>query len=157
MHSHGLEASINSLVEPGENTARSFFSGWLISRFGVLNIILCGLALVVAAISFGLSGTTVTYFWFTNVCIGVGWNFLFVGATMLLTESCTPAEKAKTQALNEFIVFGMVAAGALTSGVVHHVLGWAAVNLAVAPLIVIVFAAILWFRLLSRKEIVRVP
>jgi MFS family permease len=135
----------------------AFFTGHLIARFGVLNVMLCGAALMLACVVINLSGTTFPHFVTALVLVGVGWNFLFVGATMLLTESCTPAEKAKTQALNEFIVFGMVAAGALTSGVVHHVLGWAAVNLAVAPLIVIVFAAILWFRLLSRKEIVRVP
>lgn len=135
----------------------AFFTGHLIARFGVLNVMLWGAALLAACVVVNVSGTTFLHFVTALVLVGIGWNFLFVGATMLLTESCTPAEKAKTQALNEFIVFGTVATGALTSGVVLHVLGWTAVNLAVAPLIVIVFAAILWLRLLSRKEMVRVP
>lgn len=135
----------------------AFFTGHLIARFGVLNVMLCGAALLAACVAVNISGTTFPHFFTALVLVGIGWNFLFVGATMLLTESCAPAEKAKTQALNEFIVFGMVAAGALTSGVIHNALGWTAVNLAAVPLIVIAFAAILWLRSLSRREIVRLP
>lgn len=131
----------------------AFFTGHLIARFGVLNVMICGAALLAACVVINVSGTSFLHFATALILVGVGWNFLFVGGTMLLTESCTPAEKAKTQALNEFIVFGMVATGALTAGVVNHVLGWTAVNLAAAPLIVIVFAAILWLRQVGHVSI----
>ncbi len=127
--------------------APSFFSGWLISRFGVLNIILCGLALVVAAISFGLSGTTVTDFWLTNVCIGAGWNFLFVGGTTLLTGTYRPEETARAQGFNDFLVFGGVAVFSFTAGFVQSNFGWDVVNLMVIPWIIGVGAAVIWLKL----------
>ena len=82
--------------------------------------------------------------------VGVGWNFLFVGATTLLTECCTPAEKAKTQGFNEFIVFGTIAIGVLTSGSVQRVFGWSGVNFAVIPMIVLVFGVTIWLWRMQR-------
>ena len=76
--------------------------------------------------------------------VGMGWNFLFVGATTLLTECCSVAEKAKTQGFNEFIVFGTIALGTLTSGSVQHVFGWSGVNMAVIPMIALVLGGTFW-------------
>ena len=44
---------------------------------------------------------------------GVGWNFLFVGATTLLTTTYRPAERGKAQAFNDFMVFGTTATASL--------------------------------------------
>lgn len=135
----------------------AFFTGHLIARFGIVRVMLCGAGLLAACIAINLAGTTLMNFVIALVLVGTGWNFLFVGATMLLTESCTPAEKAKTQALNEFIIFGTVAVGALISGLVHHELGWDAVNLLMIPPVVIVFAAVMWLRSLRRAGRVLIP
>ena len=132
----------------------AFFTGHLITRFGLLNVMLWGAAMLAGCILINLSGTSFVHFAVSMALVGVGWNFLFVGATMLLTESCTAAEKAKTQAVNEFVVFGGVAVGALFSGVIQHSLGWFAVNLAVSPLVLVVIVAILWLRLLQRRAAV---
>ena len=43
-------------------------------------------------------GQTVRNFWLSGTLLGVGWCFLFVGGTTLLTEAYAPAEKAKTRA-----------------------------------------------------------
>ena len=65
--------------------------------------------------------------------LGLGWNFLFVGGTILLTSSYSDAQKATAQGLNDILVFGMVTVTALGSGALHHALGWDAINPAMAP------------------------
>ena len=68
--------------------------------------------------------------------MGVGWNFLFTGGTTLLTETYTPEEKAKVQGMNDFFIWGTISIGAVTSGAVQHSIGWDAVNLVMALLVV---------------------
>lgn len=134
--------------------APSFFTGWLINRFGVLNIMLCGLGLAVVAVGFGLSGTTVPRFWLTNVCIGVGWNFLFVSATTLLMETYRPEEKSKAQGLNDCLVFGSVAVFSFTAGYIQASFGWVTVNYFVLPWVFGVAAAVLWLKRLRNAQTV---
>jgi MFS family permease len=71
----------------------------------------------------------------------MGWTFMFVGGTAFLTECHRPEERARVQALNDFLVFGTVAAASLTSGALQHAHGWAIVNLFVLMPILVVFAA----------------
>ena len=85
--------------------APSFFTGNLIGRFGATKIIMAGVFLMVASISTALSGISVVQFWGALVCLGLGWNFMFIGGTTLLTETYVPADRAKTQALHNFLVF----------------------------------------------------
>ncbi len=127
----------------------SFFTGHLIQRFGVLNIILVGVLLNLACVGVNLSGVEVLQFWGSLVLLGVGWNFMFIGGTSLLTETYHPAERAKVQAFNDFLVFGLVTVGSFSSGVVLHAFGWEAVNYAVIAPVLIAFAAAVWLRLVQ--------
>jgi MFS family permease len=128
----------------------SFFTGHLIHRFGVVRVILAGTLVMLAAVAVNLSGTGLFQFWTGLFLIGLGWNFMFVGGTTLLTETYELGEKAKIQGINDFLVFGTSAAGTLASGSLLHVFGWRAVNYgAIAP-IGIAFAAALWLR--SRRR-----
>jgi MFS family permease len=124
----------------------SFFTGHLISRFGTSNIMLAGILLLGLCVSINFAGTTVTHFWGALVLLGLGWNFLFVGATTLLTETYVPDEKAKAQALNDFIVFGTVTITSFSSGAVQHALGWQTINMAGIPFLLLVAIANLWLR-----------
>jgi MFS family permease len=108
----------------------SFFTGNLINRFGVQRIILAGVLLNVVTMAANISGVHLANFWLGLVAIGVGWNFMFIGGTTLLAESCRPEERPKVQALNEFLVFGTVASASLLSGSLYSTFGWAAVNAA---------------------------
>ncbi len=126
--------------------APSFFTGWLIARFGVANIMLAGTLFQAAAVAINLGGMDVTNFWASNFIQGIGWNFLFIGGTTLLTGTYTHAERARAQGLNDLMVFGTAALASFASGVLHHFLGWQMVNLAVAPLILAVMAASFWLR-----------
>ncbi|MCP4625442.1 MAG: MFS transporter [bacterium] len=130
----------------------SFFTGNLIRRFGTTNIMLTGILLLGLCVGINFSGTTITHFWIALVFLGLGWNFLFVGATTLLTETYSPNEKAKAQALNDFIVFGTVAITSFSSGAIQHALGWQTINMAVIPFLVIIGIANLWLRSTQRTR-----
>jgi len=122
--------------------APSFFTGHLISRFGLLKIMSTGALAILACVSINLTGHSVTHFWLALTLLGVGWNFLFIGATTLLTETYRPQETFKTQALNDFAVFSTVAMASLSSGAIQNRFGWEAVNLGAIPAITIVLAAL---------------
>ena len=126
--------------------APSFFTGHLIRRFGVLNVMLAGVALNIGCVAVNLAGTEVAHFWAALTLLGVGWNFLFIGGTTLLTETYTEAEKAKAQALNDFVVFTVITASSLSAGALQYQLGWRAVNLGVVPFIIVILGALLWFK-----------
>ncbi len=126
--------------------APSFVTGRLIDRFGVSNILLVGALLNAFCIAINLSGDSVWHFWVALILLGIGWNFLFVGGTTLLTECYEPEERSKTQAANDFIVFSTVSITALSSGTLHHLFGFSTINLAVIPLIVVIIAAIFWLK-----------
>jgi len=114
----------------------SFVTGALIQRFGVLKIILVGIGLNLLAVAINLSGVAVQNFLIALTLLGIGWNFMFVGATTLLTQLYQPNEKAKTQAAHDFLMFTSVAIAAFLSGRLLNSLGWAVVNeLAVLPLL----------------------
>ncbi len=124
----------------------SFFTGHLIRKFGTATIILAGLLLLGLCVGINFTGKTVIHFWSALIFLGVGWNFVFIGATTQLTETYTLSEKARAQALNDFIVFGTVTLTSLSSGAVQNLLGWQTINMAVIPFLVIVALANLWLR-----------
>ncbi len=130
--------------------APSFFTGHLISRFGVLNVMAVGAGLILACLGVALSGIEIAQFWSALFLLGIGWNFMFVGGTSLLTSTYQPSEKAKVQAINDLIIFATAAFASLSSGLLHHLIGWQAVNLSMILPIVAMLGAILWLR---RREV----
>ena len=130
----------------------SFFTGNLITRFGVLRIMGIGVLMLFASVAASLNGDTVAHFVAALALLGLGWNFLFIGGTTLVTESYTPSEKAKTQGLNDLMIFGTVALTAGISGVVHEIAGWQMLNLAVLPFLALVLLLIIWFSRVRQSE-----
>jgi MFS family permease len=122
----------------------SFVTGHLIARLGVLRIILAGAVLAAASVVAALSGAVVGNFLVSLFLLGVGWNFMFVGATTLLTESYRPIERAKTQAVNDFLVFGSAALASLSAGALQNSFSWSAVNIGVIPLLGLLLASLGW-------------
>ena len=115
--------------------APSFFTGHLITRYGARSIILTGVLLETASAIIGLSGHSVGHFTITLVLLGFGWNFMFIGGSTLITESHSESERAKTQALSEFMMLGMVALSSLSAGKVLHSFGWYGVATTALPLL----------------------
>ena len=122
--------------------APSFFTGWLIGKIGLLNVLIAGLILSSAAALIGLSGNSFAFF----LCVGIGWNFLFVGSTALLTRSYRPEEKNKSQGLNDALVFQSVAAFSFSAGLLHNAMGWESICVVLLPFIVIVFVGVLYLK-----------
>lgn len=84
-----------------------------------------------------LQGQSEWHFWAALFILGLGWNFMFISATSLVTSAYKDSERAKTQAANEFLVFGMVTISALSSGWMEATMGWETMNLMMVP-------ALLW-------------
>ena len=124
----------------------SLFSGALIARFGARAIIAAGTAVMLGMIVAGLQGHAVMHYWWSLVLLGIGWNFLFVGGTSMLVETYRPAERFKAQAVNEFSVFGVSALASLLAGTLIHAYGWNTILEASAPVLVVIFVALVWQR-----------
>ena len=135
--------------------APSFFTGRLIARIGVLSVMLAGAVLQAACIGIALAGVDVAHFWVALVLLGLGWNFLYVGATTLLTETYAPAERAKSQGLNELLVAVTLTCTSATSGWLIAHRGWVGPNVVAAPLVVVAAAAIVWLIVLRRTAAAR--
>lgn len=135
--------------------APSFFTGTVIRKIGVLNVIKIGALLMIGCVIVNLNGIELEHFWVGLVLLGLGWNFMFIGGTTLLTETYTPAERNKVQALNDFLVFGTVSAASLSAGMLQNLVGWDAVNLAIVAPVILAFAAALWLRISGIRT--RVP
>lgn len=131
----------------------SFFSGWLITKLGVKNVIWLGLLAYIGSMTAGLSGNHLVNYWIALVLLGIGWNFLYLGGTALLPQCYSPEEKFKVQGINEFMVFGAQAITALSAGLVLSYIGWQ--GLLVSSLVIIIIQAglIYWQHVRLRQEI----
>ncbi|HEX2511024.1 MAG TPA: MFS transporter [Xanthobacteraceae bacterium] len=129
----------------------SFFTGALIVRFGVERIVALGLALIVASALIAISGIALWNFWTGLVLLGVGWNFAFIGATTMVTQCHTAAERNKVQAFNDFLVFGSMAVASFSSGQLLASFGWTAVNYVVFPTILAAALLLAWRKLRDRQ------
>lgn len=126
--------------------APGFVTGRLIQRFGTPRIIVAGAVLSALCVMGALLGQSFAHFSVALVALGVGWNFMFVGATTLLATSHAPEERVRAQAANDLLVFGTVAGTAFTSGLVHAEFGWAVLNLSILPALAIAVGLLLWHR-----------
>jgi len=126
----------------------SFFTGNLIVRFGVLKVMFAGLLLFACYIAFALSGLQFYSFAISLVLLGVGWNFLFIGSTSLLTRTYTHEEKAKAQAINDMTVFVVGLICSFSAGALLDIIGWKVMNMALIPWLVITALSLVW---LSKK------
>jgi MFS family permease len=122
----------------------SFVTGSLIARFGVLRMIFVGVLIYFASAASALAGTDFINFWLALFFCGIGWNFMYIGATTLVTACHTPSERAKTQATNDFLIFATMAVSSMSSGLLLNQSGWFAVNLGTVPLLGLAAAATLW-------------
>jgi MFS family permease len=141
------EAPVTIFVHVMGMFVPAFFTGHLIQRFGVFNMMIIGISLLIVGVAVALHGTTVWHFRGALGLNGVGWNFLFVGATTLLTTTYRPSERGKAQAFNDFMVFGTTATASLMASVVLEVKGWAFLNYLAFALVFIALVVIGTFRL----------
>jgi MFS family permease len=124
----------------------SFFTGNLINRFGVTTVMACGIVLMLAGVAAALSGTAEWNFRIALTVNGVGWNFLFVGATTLVTTCYRPNERGKAQALNDLLVFSTTATSSFMAGFLQDRWGWQPLNWFSVLLMLTAAGAVIWLR-----------
>jgi MFS family permease len=130
--------------------APSFFTGHLIARFGVEKIMGLGIGILAMAGIVALNGVDLNNFYVALILLGVGWNFGFIGATSMLAGAHAPEERGRMQGLNDLLVFGGVTFASLSSGGLMNcsggnpVEGWAAVNMAMIPFLVLAGGSLIW-------------
>lgn len=155
MHAHDMMFDDISVVIQWHVVAMfapSFFTGTLIARFGVLRVMAAGVLCGLGSVAVSLAGESFVHYLLALILLGLSWNFMFVGATALLTETYNTAEKNKVQALNDFIVFSVVAASSLSAGALLNHFGWRVVNLGMLPLLLLALASIGWLALQNSKH-----
>jgi MFS family permease len=82
--------------------------------------------------------------------LGLGWNFMFVGGSTLLTGTYRVSERAKAQGLHDLLVFGTTAASSFASGLILKANGWTMLNYVALPFITLAGVAVLWLMLRPR-------
>lgn len=122
----------------------SFFTGHLIKRFGVLTVMSAGVLLMTICVLIALSGVALMQFLVALLLLGIGWNFLYVGGSTLLTQAYLPEEKNKAQGAMDFCVFVSLAVSSFSSGVLITSQGWSWLNLGSLVPLIIVGAALAW-------------
>ena len=135
----------------------SFFTGHLINRFGVEKIMAVGLVILASAGLVDMAGVTLTHFFAGLILLGLGWNFGFIGATSMLTAAHTAEERGRMQGMNDFLVFGGVTLASFSSGGLMNCSGstaqngWASVNMAMLPFLLLAGGALIWLALRPKE------
>lgn len=124
----------------------SLAAGFLIDRVGVTRLMIVGALGLLATSIIGLQGHSLLHYWWALVLLGIGWNFLYVGGTTLLTYTYSMAERFRAQAVNEFLVFGVSATASLLAGTVMFYFGWTTLMLIPVPILVAITVALVWVR-----------
>jgi MFS family permease len=124
--------------------APSFVTGYLITWFGKERVTAAGLLLTAASAAVALSGLGLVHFWGSLILLGIGWNFGFIGATAMVADCHTAAERGKAQGANDFMVFGVVAAASFFSGSLLHASGWQTINWLIFPSVALILVPLIW-------------
>lgn len=135
----------------------SFISGGLIARFGVRRVMLAGVLILAGHVLVTMTGTGFVSFASALILLGVGWNFLYVGGTALLTTTYGPAEKGRAQATNDMTIFAVGLVCSLGAGALLDLLGWQGLNLLLLPWLALAGLVLAWQELRARRAAVLAP
>lgn len=146
MHSiHGHTLAATGLVIQSHVVAMylpSLITAPVITRIGALRVMSTGVLAIFLCVLFNLLDSQVANYWIALVLLGIGWNFLFIGGTVLLTESYLPAERFKAQAFNDFSIFGIQALASLSAGTLIYLTSWSVLNAIAIPVLAIMLLGI---------------
>ena len=114
----------------------SLIAAWVIEKLGISRMMIVGLIAYLVCIAIAFAGKHLGNYWVSLVLLGVGWNFLFIGATTLLPRSYKPSERFKVQAVNDFVIFGVQAVASLSAGWFIFAVGWKNLLLLTIPFVI---------------------
>ncbi len=129
--------------------APSFFTGMLISRFGVEKIVAAGFVILMGCAVIAHMGIELWNFWGALVLLGIGWNFGFIGSTAIVASSYRPHEADKVQGFHDIILFTAVALSSFSSGKIFTAYGWSFMNLIIWPVAIVCLVLVLALMLKS--------
>ncbi|MCP8885348.1 MFS transporter [Devosia sp. XJ19-1] len=129
----------------------SFITGSLISRFGVLRIMMAGVATLAGHVVLTLTGTGFGSFASALILLGVGWNFLYIGGTTLVTTTYSQIERGKAQATNDMTIFAVGLAASFSAAALLQTFGWQMLNVLLLPWLALAAASLIWLGY-SRKQ-----
>jgi len=132
--------------------APSFFTGNLINRFGLIKIMLIGVVLLLLSVIFNLLGSQVVHYWSGLFVLGVGWNFVFIGATTMIAQLPIGSKKNSILALNEFLVSATTAICSLSSAAVLFKFNWQIVNYVTLPFSIFLLGSLLFLGYRNSKK-----
>ena len=121
----------------------SLITGFLVERLGLVRIMIAGSLLLLTTTIIAIVSREFAHYWVALVLLGLGWNLLFVGGTVLLTYTYRPEERFKTQASNDFIVFAVQASASLSAGSVLYFSSWDRLNLISMGIVLVAFVLVL--------------
>ncbi|EXL02726.1 MFS transporter [Aquamicrobium defluvii] len=124
--------------------APSFVTGHLMARFGKERVAALGLLLIAVSAVFALAGLQLVHFYVSLILLGIGWNFGFIGATAMVTDCHSEAERGKAQGANDFLIFGTVAAASFFAGALLHASGWQTINWLIFPAVALILVPLVW-------------
>ncbi|BBN80718.1 MFS transporter [Pseudoalteromonas sp. A25] len=154
MHRHGFDLSASALVIEWHVLGMfvpSFFTGKLITKFGQTHVMTAGALVVLGCCVVNLLGVTHWHFLLALCLLGVGWNFMFISATHMVSETYQEHERAKAQASNEFLVFSMVAVSSLAAGWLEAVIGWQALNFVAIPMMLFILLIVSFYKMTLKR------
>ena len=122
----------------------SFITGSLIVRFGVVQIMLAGVVILAGHVLLTLTGTGFGSFASALVFLGVGWNFLYIGGTTLVTTTYRPTERGKAQATNDMTIFAVGLASSLSAAALLQTFGWQMLNVLLLPWLALAATSLIW-------------
>lgn len=121
----------------------SLITAWIIKKFGISKMMIAGLIAYLICIAIAFAGKQLENYWGSLILLGIGWNFLFIGATTLLPQCYKPNERFKVQAINDFVIFGTQAVASLSAGWFIFAMGWKILLLINIPFILFLLIVIL--------------
>ena len=132
--------------------APSFFTGNLIARFGKETIVAAGMVILIVCGGVALAGVDLMHFWVSLILLGIGWNFSFIGATAMVTDTYEAHEKNKAQGVHDLILFSFVGVSSFLSGLVLNSFGWATLNMIIFPVVIVSVLALIWLLQFERRQ-----
>ena len=125
----------------------SLIAAWVIKKLGIPRMMITGLIAYLICIAIAFAGRQLGNYWVSLVLLGVGWNFLFIGATTLLPQTYRSSERFKVQAVNDFVIFGVQAVASLSAGWFIFAVGWKILLLINLPFILFQLIVILRWKM----------
>ena len=133
--------------------APSLFTTWIVKKINLNNMMLAGAIIYILCVIIAYSGHTAGHYLWSLILLGIGWNFLFVGATIMLPVAYNENEKYKTQLFNDLTIFSVQAFAALSAGWFVFKFGWQTVILSIVPILIVQVILLLYY--IQVKKIIK--